>query len=148
MPRTGSYYLGVDLSSSSLEVASRGNIWLLLAFLVLVLPLFASYWGQFIFLYQQFIPPMFSKSINFSLMSYFLPPFCSTILKPGFHLCVGHFQVFCQCCPFRRSQVLLLMKPFLQLTYLQPGKGCSWFFPLWWGSVLIWMTNSSSCDRS
>ena len=35
------------------------------------------------------------KLIWLYLTSYYLPPFCSAVLKPGFHLSIGHFQIFC-----------------------------------------------------
>ena len=89
------------------------------------------------------------NTIDFSLdvfdFIWILPPFCSTILKPSFHLSVRHFQVFSQSCPFCRCQIFLLVKPFFQFTNLKTRERGSWLFPFRWSSILIWMTNSSTC---
>lgn len=68
-----------------------------------------------------------------------LPPLCSSVLKPRFHLGVGHLQGFSQRCPFGRCQILLFVKTFLQFGDLQPGEARPRLLSLRWRPVLIRM---------
>lgn len=77
-----------------------------------------------------------------------LPPFCSAVLEPRFHLGVRHFQIFGQRSSLGRGEVFLLVKPFLQLGYLQPGEWGSGLFSFRRCSVLVRMSYPSGHRKS
>ena len=65
------------------------------------------------------------------------PPFRPPVLEPRLDLRVGHLQGFREGGPFRRRQVLLLVKSLLELGDLQPGERRSGLLSLGRGSVLV-----------
>lgn len=77
-----------------------------------------------------------------------LPPLGATILEPGFHLSIGHFEATCQSGSFRRSQILLFMEALFQLGHLNASERGAWLFPLWRSAVLIWMADASGDRKS
>lgn len=72
-----------------------------------------------------------------------LPPFCPSVLKPGLDLCVCHLQGLGQGGALCRRQVLLPVKPFLQLADLHPAERGARLFPLGRRSVLVWVADTT-----
>jgi len=91
-------------------------------------------------------PGIKMKSFGSSFFTnfYTLPPFCSSVLKPRLHLSIGHLERLGEGRPLGRGEVLLAVKPFLQLNNLETGEGSTRLLTLRRRPVLIWMTNTSS----
>lgn len=84
-----------------------------------------------------------------------LPPFCPSVLKPGLDLCVRHLQGLGQGGALGWRQVLLPVKPFLQLADLHPTERGARLFPLGRRTVLVRVADATghgegregSCNR-
>lgn len=65
------------------------------------------------------------------------PPFGPSVLEPCFDLSIRHLQTLGERRPFRTRQVLLLVKPLLQLSYLEARERGAGLFPLRGRPVLV-----------
>lgn len=83
--------------------------------------------------------PIRRLPLSLSLLRRLPPPLCSSVLKPRFHLGVGHLQGFSERRPLGRRQILLFVKTFLQFGDLQPGEARPRLLSLRWRPVLIRM---------
>lgn len=73
-----------------------------------------------------------------------VPPFSPSVLKPSLDLSVGHLQTLGQGRSLSGGEVLLSVKPLLQLNDLQSGEGRPRLLPLRWRSVLVWVADTTA----
>ena len=73
----------------------------------------------------------------------YTPPLGPSVLEPGLDLGVRHLELLGQRGAFGGGQVLLAVKPLLQLHDLSSGKGRPRLLPFWGCTVLVGVTNSS-----
>jgi len=71
------------------------------------------------------------------------PPFCSSVLEPGFDLSVCHLQGLGERGALRGREILLPVEALLQLADLHAAERRARLFPLWRSSVLVRVTDPS-----